>query len=566
MVTQQPFASAPSLRAAELERLLGAPADRANPLGDSAVLGADEKYELPAGGEELLTAFGVTAEFVPTALGGRLAGVDGLVRVLRPVFRRDFALGYGTAAGSFAAALPVWLQGSESQRLAVAETLLRGGRLAVAEPDFEPDFDLELDEEDGRAAEFTAIPEADGGLLLDGTRRGVHGIGRADTVVAYARTGDGLTSTGLTAQLLGPGLLADRAARRLPRVLSEGARGGETGGLHLDQLRVPADAALGDGTRALLGALQITRSALPAMALGTAEAALRTALAFTVDSPARNGRPLGDNRRRDAVAGAFADLLAADCVLTVANRALHLLPERTSLLAAAAKYIAPQLMLDALQDLSAVLGAESFCTWGPYGMFGKAQRDLRLVHPTYPGTPCCLATIVPQLPMLARRDSPAAPPQELFRLDGELPPLVFDRLALAADEDPVGGQLLRAEAELADGPLAPLAGALADELRALQKDCAALPEEESGTPAFALGERFALLQTAAACLGVWRQLPGGFVAEPHWVALALSRLLSRLEHPVRLADGEAVERVAAEALDRFHQGRAHDLHGQPLGA
>ncbi|AUG75665.1 acyl-CoA dehydrogenase [Kitasatospora sp. MMS16-BH015] len=555
MVIQERVPTATN-RVAELEHLLG---DR---LGPSDVLQADERYELPCGGEDLLAEFGLAAEFVPVAEGGRYANTEELVQLLRPVFRRDFALGFGPAATAFAAALPVWAHGTPAQRAEIAGLLLTGGRIGQVEPDFAP--------EDEQHDELAILKGESGEPVLSGKKRTVHGLSRADALLVYARTDSGA----LRALLLGPRELSGPGVRKLPRTLTEGNRGGDQGGLYVEETDVEgADLGpAGQGMTLLLESLQITRAALPAMALGSAETALRTALGFTVDSPARNGQPLGEVRRRDAVAWAFADLLAADCLSSTATRALHLLPGRTSLLSAAAKYLAPQLMVDALQDLSAVLGAESFCTWGPYGMFGKAQRDLRLVHSTYPGTPCCLATILPQLAPVAQAPAPEVP-AELFRLGAALEPLVYERLALAADGDPIGGELLSAaeefgaEEETAAGPLGQVTAALAEEYQDFRRECRETAEGEQA--AFALGERFALLQAAAACLGVWRHRARGgedtFLAEPAWLLLALTRLLARLERPLRLPLTEAAELVAAEAMDRFHQPRSFDLHGTPLG-
>ncbi|MCE0445234.1 hypothetical protein LT493_09735 [Streptomyces tricolor] len=53
-----------------------------------------------AAGEDLLTGFGLGAHFVPEDLGGRLARLDDLIRVMRAVYRRDPCLGLGHGAGS----------------------------------------------------------------------------------------------------------------------------------------------------------------------------------------------------------------------------------------------------------------------------------------------------------------------------------------------------------------------------------------------------------------------------------------------------------------------------------
>ena len=76
-------------RVVRLEELLGSPDDPGRPWSDAEVLAADDEARFVPGGEALLGSAGVNAEFVPAALGGRLTRLDGLVRVVRPVFRRD---------------------------------------------------------------------------------------------------------------------------------------------------------------------------------------------------------------------------------------------------------------------------------------------------------------------------------------------------------------------------------------------------------------------------------------------------------------------------------------------
>jgi hypothetical protein len=93
-------------RVARLEALLGDPTDPGNPLGYGALLEADRAAVPFAEGEAVLDDFGLNAEFVPRELGGRLDGIDTLVRVMRPVFRRDvgLAMGYGMTTYSRLAA------------------------------------------------------------------------------------------------------------------------------------------------------------------------------------------------------------------------------------------------------------------------------------------------------------------------------------------------------------------------------------------------------------------------------------------------------------------------------
>ena len=108
------------MTAAELDTLLGDPADLDNPVGHRAVLASDERAEMLAEGERLLDGYCLNAEFVPAEYGGRFTRVDRLAEVLRAVWRRDSCLGLGYGFSSFLAAINIWTAGDERQRRAAA--------------------------------------------------------------------------------------------------------------------------------------------------------------------------------------------------------------------------------------------------------------------------------------------------------------------------------------------------------------------------------------------------------------------------------------------------------------
>ncbi|ARQ68829.1 hypothetical protein [Streptomyces marincola] len=117
---------------AELNALLGDPEDPDNPVGRRACLAADERAEILVEGERRLRAFGLGAEFVPVAHGGRLRGLDRTAALLRAVYARDPALGLGFGLTSLLAAANVWAAGSEELRAETAGVLLDGGRIGCA--------------------------------------------------------------------------------------------------------------------------------------------------------------------------------------------------------------------------------------------------------------------------------------------------------------------------------------------------------------------------------------------------------------------------------------------------
>jgi alkylation response protein AidB-like acyl-CoA dehydrogenase len=169
-------------RVARLEALLGDPTDPGNPLGYGALLEADRAAVPFAEGEAVLDDFGLNAEFVPRELGGRLDGIDTLVRVMRPVFRRDVGLAMGYGMTTYMAASDVWTTGSERQREWLAALLLGGGRAAIAQHETAHSNDYVRSQVTARHAQ--------GGFLLSGGKPMINNLDRAEALVLFCRTDD----------------------------------------------------------------------------------------------------------------------------------------------------------------------------------------------------------------------------------------------------------------------------------------------------------------------------------------------------------------------------------------
>ncbi|MCF6525449.1 acyl-CoA dehydrogenase family protein [Streptomyces sp. JJ36] len=563
-----------SARVAALEAALGDPRDPASPLGDAAVLAADRRDELPLGGEALLASSGLHREFVPVTLGGRLTGLETVTLLLRAVFRRDAALARGYGSASLTAALFVWCFGTAGQRSATARLLLDGHRIATGA------F--------GSAGLVAAAPDRAGrpgaaGLVLSGRTPALVNAPRAAAFALVPRHAGG---SGDSALLLHREHLPSGSVRQLSPYDTGVPRRIPAGELALDRWPVPAGAVVGeagDGWSVTQRVLQVSRPLGPSMAVGCADTALRTVVAAAL-AGGGGVRGLRSRFTRRAVAAAFADLLAADCLCLVATRALHLLPDRSSIWSAAARYLVLRLLQEGAGDLMAVLGTDSLREDAGYGTFHRHLRDLAAMPPGQAGSAAALAVLLPQLPTLARRSwTPEGPtaPDGLFLPGGALPPLVPARLKLAAADDPVLALLAAGDAgDARDGADRPgtavrrVPAALAAELAALRASCRDLPELSPAALAnprgYALAERYALLAAAAACLGVWRAAArapdGGFLARPAWLRAALGRIALRLGVPGAAAEAGPEEELLDEAVRRCREGRSLDLYATPLGA
>ncbi|MDX2604374.1 acyl-CoA dehydrogenase [Streptomyces caniscabiei] len=558
-------------RADELEHLLGRLADPANPTGAHAILAADERAETLTAGESLLHSYGLNAEFVPPELGGRLDRADHLAEVMRSLYRRDPALGLGYGASSLIAGVTLWTAGDEQQRGHAARLLLDGRRIAIAFHELAHGNDM-------AGTEFTATTGADGSLRLSGRKEVVTNIRRADALVVLARTDPrpGPRSHSL--------VLVDRAdsdpahLTDLPRFGTVGMRGVQLGGLVFDELPVPASAILGpvgSGLETALKALQITRTVLPTMATGILDTGLRIAVDHLTGRRLYGGAATDIPHVRSELAAVFADLLRAEAFGAVGARALHLVPGAASVYASAVKFEVSRLLLGAMDRLAALLGAHFYLREGPTALFQKLLRDLAPVGFGHIARAACQMSLLPQLPLLARRTwaGPGTePPGALCALAETLPPLRHDRLTLhAGGRDPVTGSLHA----LADAPWAAEHADLRTAVAADRADlaelaavCGSLSPVDLGVDArpehYDLVTRYVRLLSRTVCVQVWRHAPpGDFLADPAWLRAALHRSEPCPYGPGPLpAPVEAT--LFAELLDRRDTGRSFGLTGRPL--
>ena len=553
-----------------------------NPLGHQALLAADARGELPPGGEEVLDGFGLNAEFVPQQLGGRLDRLDVLGRVLRPVFRRDASLGFGYGLNCFFASVPVWTGGSKEQHAAAAEMLLDGRRIAVIRHEVAHGNAFVRDEFEARPV---TLPGGGGpGFLLNGSKAVIANAHRAGGLVVFARTGDQGGGRDYSVLLLDRADLPAECFEDLDRHSTNGMRSAEFGGLRVTDCPVPRSTVVGDtgsGYELSLRSSLVIRGLIPSIVVAGADTALRTVARFAV-RPRTGGRSSLDVQHvRDVLTGSFLDLLVSDALALVATRALHLLPEQMSAYAAAAAYLAPKLVAECMDEMSAVLGKATFTAHGEYGLFQKQLRDLPVTSLGHAGSAGRQVSILPQLPMFARNAwfSGAEAPEELFSTGQGLPALDLSRATLLGDGDPLAATLLACtdllESELPlDRELRTLrclARSFTVELGELRDAFLGVSpgdREALVSPyAFAMADRYAVVLAAAACLGVWREQRGlgdAFLGGAFWITAALYRLAKRLGLPLPDRPTAEEERVLGEVLARLHGGRTYDLYGSPL--
>ena len=232
----------------------------------------DESEAYPAEQLHLLGQQGLMGLYVPEAYGG--AGLGALAFCLAV---EEIAWACASTAViylvQYAAGYPLVSHGTEDQKRRYLPRLATGEitcALSISEPGAGSD---------AASMTTTAVRKGDR-YVLNGTKMWVTNGSHASVLTLFATVDRGRGHRGVTAFLVEP-TFPGFALGKLERKM--GIRGSPTVALHLSDCEVPVDNRLGEegqGFRVALGALDRSRPAVGAQAVGIAQAALDASVAY----------------------------------------------------------------------------------------------------------------------------------------------------------------------------------------------------------------------------------------------------------------------------------------------
>ncbi len=232
----------------------------------------DETESYPAEQLRLLGAQGLMGLYMPEAYGG--AGLGALAFCLAV---EEIAWACGSTAViylvQYAAGYPLVSHGTEAQKRRYLPRLATGEitcALSISEPGAGSD---------AASMTTTAVRRGDR-YVLNGTKMWVTNGSHASVLTLFATVDRGRGHKGVTAFLVEP-TFPGFALGKLERKM--GVRGSPTVAIHLADCEVPVENRLGnegEGFRVALGALDRSRPAVGAQAVGIAQAALDAAVGY----------------------------------------------------------------------------------------------------------------------------------------------------------------------------------------------------------------------------------------------------------------------------------------------
>jgi isovaleryl-CoA dehydrogenase len=236
--------------------------------------------------DELWTAMGdlgLHGITVEEELGGLGLGYLEHVLACEEVSRASASIGLSYGAHSNLCVNQIRRWGNDEQKAKYLPKLISGehvGSLAMSEA--------------GAGSDVVSMKlkarETDAGFVLDGTKFWITNAAYADTLVVYARTGEG--SKGITAFLIEKDMPGFSIGQKIDKV---GMRGSPTAELVFDGCEVPRANVMGPlngGVKVLMSGLDYERAVLAGIQLGIMQACLDVVLPY-VRERKQFGQPIG---------------------------------------------------------------------------------------------------------------------------------------------------------------------------------------------------------------------------------------------------------------------------------
>jgi butyryl-CoA dehydrogenase len=234
----------------------------------------DREHRHPTELVKRMAELGFLGIAVPDQYGG--AGFDNVSYALamEEISRACASTGVIMSVNNSLVCDPIYRFGSDAQKQEWLTPLASGkllGCFALSEPEAGSD---------AAAQKTTAEKQSDGTWVINGTKNWITNGPVADVCVLFTMNDKAAGHKGITAFILP---MKTKGVRTGPPDDKLGIRGSKSSQIYLDEVRLPADAVLGDvgrGFAVAMSTLDGGRIGIAAQALGIARAALEDALAY----------------------------------------------------------------------------------------------------------------------------------------------------------------------------------------------------------------------------------------------------------------------------------------------
>jgi butyryl-CoA dehydrogenase len=335
----------------------------------------DREHRHPAELVKRMAELGFLGIAVPDQYGG--AGLDNVsyAIAMEEISRACASTGVIMSVNNSLVCDPIYRFGTEAQKKEWLTPLASGkllGCFALSEPEAGSD---------AAAQRTTAEKQADGSWVINGTKNWITNGPVADVCVLFTMNDKAAGHKGITAFILPMKTKGVRTGTPDDKL---GIRGSKSSQIFLDEVRLPADALLGEvggGFKVAMSTLDGGRIGIAAQALGIARASLEDSLAYAQQRRTM-GKPIAQHQ---AIAFKLADMATeVDAARLLVHRAAWLKDNKKPYgkEAAMAKLFASDIANKAAREAIQIFGGNGYVTEFPVE---RHFRDAKITE-IYEGT------------------------------------------------------------------------------------------------------------------------------------------------------------------------------------
>jgi alkylation response protein AidB-like acyl-CoA dehydrogenase len=381
----------------DLENFLGDIEDDSCVFSFKQAIRRDELEEFPTAGCNELQRWGLHHFYVPCEFGGKLNSFETLFSLLKLIARRDLTIAIGHGK-TFLGASPVFVSGSEEQKVMLSKIILTGGIISLGLTEKNHGADLVANEVSAKNEKEYYYIQGEKWLINNATR--------CNVITILAKTDNNNSSRSHSVFLIDKASLHNHSYDCLPKLKTHGIRGADISGIKFNNLKLNKDKMIsheGSGLEVILKSLQISRMMCASLSLGAADTALRVTLDFILNRNLYNLNCMNIPYVNEVIINSYIDILTCDAISLSIVRCLHNCPQLMSLYSSIVKYFVPTTIEKVFDSLAATLGARFYLREEhKEGIFQKFMRDNSIVGLFDGSTMVNLQVIANQINQIAK--------------------------------------------------------------------------------------------------------------------------------------------------------------------
>lgn len=357
---------------------------------------------------------GVLSYFVPKEFGGKFQNLLQVFVMGRCLARRNVSTAIAIGQ-SFLGSIPVWIEGSDSLKQRLAQSLKAKGANCLALTELEHGSDL-------LSSECSLSDNT-----LSGTKWCINNATLGASMSVLCRDGSGVSLVFIDKK--------NNEFKNLDKIKTHGIKGADISGIVFNSYPIAEEDIIGRSGRGLeiiSKTMQISRTLCASFSLGASDSTLRDTIDFCFKRNLYDKSLLNISSVRTLLSKGLAKSVVCEALAVSATRMASFKPELMSMYASVVKSFIPVQIDEQIKLCSEILGGRYYLRENDYMLFQKNVRDHSVVSLFDGSLGVNLSLLHPILNKLEHfKKNQLLDENDFFNIDTKLEDFSFDHLKLS---------------------------------------------------------------------------------------------------------------------------------------